>query len=188
VRATYPDAQLATQSTLAVSPYRERGADLRVKWKFSGASTLTGRVGYVQRRNDLATFPDFAGAAYDMTYLWQPTARSSLTVLVLRQTGATGDNQYLSSVAHTYRLSPTYAATAKIQVQAQFELSQFDYLPIASAPTRSDSVHSAGLGATWVPRRWITVKIAQTWEQRASSLAVFDYLDRVSSLSLQATF
>jgi hypothetical protein len=195
VHANYPDAQASSLGncvpgprSTCVSPYRDRGADLRVQWKFSGASTLSGRVGYVKRRYDLRTFSDFAGAAYDMTYLWQPTVRTSLAFLVLRQMGATGDNQYQSAVTHTYRVTPAYALTEKIHAEVQFELDQLDYLAVGNASSRRDRVHSARIGMAWLPRSWLQIKLSQTVEQRASNLATFDYLDHLSSLSLQATF
>ena len=50
------------------------------------------------------------------------------------------------------------------------------------------STHSARVGVSWSPRRWLQVKVGQTWEQRASTLTAADYLDRISSLLLQATF
>ncbi len=184
LHGSYPDAEPGAQ----VSPYHDKAADLRVKWRFSGSSTVFGRVGYQQRHYEFPVFPNFSGPAYDMTYVWEATARTSLTLLVLRHTGATGDNQYLSSVTRTYSLSPTYAVTSKIQVQAQFELSQFDFLTAANVPSRNDRVHSAGAHAVWTPQRWLKVSLGQTWEQRASNLSAYDYLDRITSLQLQATF
>jgi hypothetical protein len=189
VRGTYPHAPAVPPDQALVSSYRERGGDIRAKWKFSGASTLFGRIGYVSREYDLSpTFPSFGGAAYDLTYVWEATARTSMTLLVLRETGATGDNQYLSSVTHRYRLNPSYAATAKIKVQGQFELSRYDYLALPSVPARTDNVPAAGVNVSWLPQRWLTVKIGETWEHRSSNLAAFAYTDRISSLLLQASF
>ena len=188
LRGTYPESQPATPAQALVSSYRERAVDLRVKWKFSGASTLFGHVGYMQRRNDLSTFPNFGGPAYDMTYLWQPTVRTSVALLVLRQMGATGDNQYLSSVTHTYRLTPAYAVTEKIKIQPQFEYSHYDFLSLPNVPHLNFDVPNAALFVTWSPQRWLQVKLGQTWEHRTANLPIYDYLDRLSSLLLQATF
>lgn len=185
VRGSYPNPQPVPAQ---VSSYREKGGDLRVKWKFSASSTLFGRVGYVERTNDLPAFRNFSGAAYDMTYVWQPTGRTTLTALVLRQTGATGDNQYLSSVTHLYSLTPAYAVTAKTRVEAQFGLSQLDFIVVGNAPPRNDSIYSAALRVAWSPLRWLQVKVGQTWEQRVSNQQAFDYLDRISSILLQASF
>ncbi len=190
VNASYPHATLAEFSD---APYRERGADLRMKWTISGVSDLAGRVGYLQRRYDDLGFLDFSGPAYDLTYTWRPENKIRLVLYGLRQTGSPGDIQFLDAVTHTYRLTPAYYPTDKTLVEVHYEWTRLDYYgnlqsgtPQSSA--RRDTLDNFGLAASWTPRRWAGIKLEVRKSVRGSNSPYLDYNDILSSLSVRLLF
>jgi len=205
VHGVYPNGSPASY----VSPgYDDHGVDLRIDWTFSGASRLLGRAGFVQHRNDMVSYVDpttlqltelnrdYSGPTYDLTYIWQITGASKLSIYGLRQTGAAGDNSYLSAVTKTSRLTPAYQASAKLEFDAYAEWTQRNYFTnvyatVSGLPpgtTRLDNSHNAGLNVLWNPRRWIKVTFVLAREHRDSTIAEWIYTDTVVSLGLQGQF
>jgi len=194
--------------------YRDRAADLSADWGFSGTSYLHGRAGYVRRINDDYVFPElgiqglpvnppafievnrnFSGPAFDLTYTWLMTGRTTLRILGLRQAGAAGDNNYQSAVTHTYRVTPTYSPTVKTELDAYVEWTKRDYFTNVLAGTaqfsgiqRLDHNHSVGVTALWNPRRWLQGSVDLHHEVRDSNVAIGQFDDTVATVQVQATF
>jgi hypothetical protein len=191
--------------------YRDNGADLSADWTFAGASHLHGRAGYLKHTGDDHLFPNpggatpfveinrnFSGPAFDLTYLWEVTAITRLKFYGLRQSGAAGDNNYLSAVTHTYRITPTYLPTAKTEIDAYAESSRRNYFTsvLVNTPVngqtiggpREDNSHSFGLTALWTPRRWVQLTLDLHRDIRDSTVNAFSYTDSVASLQVQGTF
>jgi len=196
--------------------YRDDDADLSADWTFSGNSHLHGRAGYVKHTHDDHLFPsqtptgapklvgglpvfvdidrNFSGPAFDLTYLWQLTAATSLRFFGVRESGAAGDNSYQSAVSHTYRVTPTYQLTFKTQLQAYAEWSRRDYFTNVLVGTgqaegpRLDHAHSVGITGLWNPRRWLQASLDLHHEVRDSTLALFTYNDTVATLQIQGSF
>jgi hypothetical protein len=207
VLGVYPDG---TPSALISPGYRDKGADLRADWTFSGASRLQGRLGYVKRSNDELLYPvngqvrelnrDFAGPVADLTYLWQITAATQLSFFAQRLTGAAGDNNYLSSVNKTLRITPNYKPTAKITLQAYADWTRRDYftnviqalnveagLPPGSGG-RVDYNHSYDASISWTPRRWLLGSVELRRELRDSTVENYSFTNNIIILSLQGSF
>lgn len=207
VRATYPNAN----ASILINPgYRDRGADLRLDWIFSGLSHLTGDAGYVKRNyvpllgssstELLALDPlislnrNFAGPAYDLTYAWQVTTTSRFTFFGQRVSGAAGDNNYLSAVTEDFRLSPNYQSSAFFEWDAYWEWQRRNYFSnvyqiVYGLPpdvTRLDTTRSVGASVIWSPRRWLKATLAVHREHRDSTIPVWTYNDNTAILSIQA--
>lgn len=209
VHGYYPNG---APSNLLGPDYRDRGGDLRVDWTLSGQSRIQGRAGFVRRRDDDQTYRvlefsnfqvetfhlnrDFAGPAYDLTYIWQPRAQIQVNLYGLRGTGAAGDNNYLSAVTHRLRLTPTYQASSKLAIDVYYDWSGIKYFSdIYSAyynqppgTARLDDSHSAGLEVQWSPRHWLQLSLDLHRENRDSSIPEWSYNNYVASISLQGTF
>jgi hypothetical protein len=192
-QSTYPDGAL---SIFAGLNYHDRGVDLRTKWRFSGVSTLEGRLGYMEQRYDESSFLNFAGPAWDLTYTWLPGSKTSLALYTARVTGPAGNNYFSAAVMHTYRLTPTYQLTSNIHLDAHYEWSSVNYFSnlqalaegLPPATVRSDIDTNYGFGASWTPRRWLIIKLIAVRQQRNSVSTIFDYSDRLTSLSVTAKF
>jgi len=205
VEGTYPNNSPAS----FIPPgYHDLGAGLRADWTFSGASHLQGSAGFVRRSNDELLYlntttgqtqlldRNFSGPAYDLTYLWQATAASRLTVYGLRSNGPSGDNVYVPSTTETFRLTPAYQLSAKIEVDAYYQWTKRNYFTdvydvVNSQPpgtTRVDYSRYGGLSMIWNPRRWLKVALDIHREDRDSTIAAYNYGDNVATLSLQSSF
>lgn len=211
---SYPNG---SPSVLVSPHFRERGADLRVDWTFSGASQLIGRAGFLERRNDdlavtqvvpggprdrfqptvetLQINRDFAGPAYELTYNWRLTSAVRVGAFGQRMTGAAGDYNYLSAVTTTFRVTPAYQPHEKIGLDAFYEWIRRDYFDNYAALTQSlpgttrlDYARNAGLDINWKPRRWLAVTFTARHENRMSNIAVYKYLNNVASLAVQGSF
>jgi hypothetical protein len=205
VEGTYPNNSPAS---LIPPGYHDLGADLRADWTFSGASHLQGRVGFVRRSNDELLYLDtttgqmqvldrnFSGPAYDLTYIWQITAASRLTFYGLRMVGPSGDNNLLTATTHTFKFTPAYQASAKIEVDAYYQWTATNYFTdvydaVYSQPpgTALDNyAHNVGLGVIWKPRRWVNVTFDIHHQERDSNSPIWTYTDNMASLSLQTSF
>jgi hypothetical protein len=202
--------------------YRDHAVDLSADWTFSGASHLHGRAGYVKRTDDDYVFQNltstgtpefapggapilvdvnrnFAGPAFDLTYLWQLSPFTNLRFYALRETGAAGDNSFQAAVSHVYRVTPTYKPTVKTEFDAYVEYSQRDYFTNIPVPTglqtglplgaqRLDHGHSMGLTAIWTPRQWLKATIDLHQDVRDSNNGFFAYDDTVFSAQFQGSF
>jgi hypothetical protein len=205
VEGTYPNNSPAS---LIPPGYHDVGADLRANWTFSGASHLQGRAGFVRRSNDQMFYfntitgetelldRNFSGPAYDLTYTWQVSAASRLTLFGLRMVGPSGDNNFLTATTHTFKFTPSYQASAKIEVDAYYQWTATNYFTdvydaVYSQPpgtTLNNYAHSAGLGVIWKPRRWIKVGLDIHRDVRDSDSPTWTYTNNVAILSLQSSF
>ena len=206
-RATHGMYPNATPATLLGRSYLEHGADLTIDWTFNGASRALGHAGFVRRRSQAVPFlynyftgntiylkRDFAGPAYDLTYLWQATAATRVTLLAARSTGAAGDNNYLAAVLRSYRVTPAFQVTNKLALNAYGEWNQRSYFSdiyaayYGAGTERRDHTRNAGLGAAWTPWRWLQATLDVHRETRSSTIGIWSYGDSVASLGVQATF
>jgi hypothetical protein len=209
VSSRFPEANLAS----LINPgYHEHGVDLRVDWTLSGASHLAGHAGWVRRSYEplygsvtpiyllidpaLTLDRDFAGPVYELTYDWQPSGATTLSAYAARQTGAAGDNNYLSAVSRIFRLTATWQPREKLRLQAYGEddlRNYFSYVyqiiyGLPSGTVRLDHSQEAGVRVVWAPRRWFEGVLDIHREQRDSSIDIWKYSDSAVSLTAQFTF
>lgn len=152
--------------------YREDRGELEVEWPVSEPSTLTGRIGWIDRRHDRFPERDFSGLTLDMGYVWTPTAKLSLAVSAGRNV-----NPYLDAfsryvVDSRFSVAPTWRATEKISVRADVNRLQSDYRGGAIARPggpRRDVAHGFLLGADWSPRRNVTAGVSLQHQRRTSN-------------------
>jgi hypothetical protein len=189
-RATYPEPGAAA---FGLVPYREHDLDLRVQWHFSPKNELTGHGGYMQRRYDTYRWQDFAGPTVDFTWHWQPGVKLGGDAVVLRATGAPGDNAFLSAVTHRLRVVGFYQATTRIRFELDAERATSDYLTdLQQSPTspgiasqRSDVVHIYGYKCEWTPRPELRLGLGLHHEVRGSTVAEWQYRDLVWMFTVQ---
>ena len=190
-RGRYPNGATTAFNDAA---YRDRLADLSVSWHFSGSSRLDGHVGYSQRRNNTLTFRDFSGLSSDLTWVWAPTGKLTLTLSGSRVMGAAGDVEFLTASTKTWRLAPAWQATEKIKLEAALYRSVRDYFGqgLALAPggplpaaTHNDTILGGSLTATWAMERWLTLSADLRAEHRDSNLPNWAYSGRIAGISVR---
>ena len=188
-RGRYPNGATTAFSDAG---YRDRLVDLSVSWRFSGSGRLDGHAGYLQRRNDTLTFRDFSGLSSDLTWVWMPTGKTTLTLSGSRVMGAAGDVEFLTAVTKTLRLAPSWQATEKIKLEAALYRSVRNYfgqglqlamgVPVPPAQ-HNDTISGASITATWAMFRWLTLSADLRAEHRDSNLSNWAYSDRTAGVS-----
>jgi len=90
-------------------------------------------------------------------------------------------------------LRPTYSATAKLDISANFDVLTRDYLGDAATalgvvPARTDHVRSAGLLFSYRALRTVNLQLSLLHETRTSNIAFGDYRANVAYLSGRLAF
>jgi len=182
--------------------FDESVGDVSADWTIAGVSQVHGHAGFVRHTGDryqyattvapirtLSIDHDFAGPAFDLSYAWQVSGATSITLLGARVDGAVGDNNYLSAVSHTYRITPAWKYSTKTEVDLFAQRSRRDYAADPSiASLRTDQGHDVGMVVIWTPRRWLQTKLQLHQERWSSTVALFSYRDTVAILDLKAFF
>ena len=182
--------------------FDESAADLSADWTFSGVDQLHGHAGFVRHTGDRYQYTtalapaqavtvdhDFAGPAFDLSYAWQVSGATRITLLGARVSGAVGDNNYLSAVTHNYRITPAWAYSVKTEVDLFFDWTHREYAADpAVASLRTDRGRDVGLIVNWSPRRWLQAKLQLHQERWSSTVALYTYRDTVAVLDLKAFF
>jgi exopolysaccharide biosynthesis operon protein EpsL len=175
----------------AASDFAVDETEASATWLLSGRSTLSGRLTYIERRYQSLPQRDFSGTAGELTYLWTPTGRLTLTLSAARSI-----TPYILSVESTTRTENTIAAALVWRTSERTSLrsavsrreSRFGQIGTSAEPARRDSLESAEVGANWALRRFVTLDASLRHEQRASTDAMQRFDAYVATLSIAFTF
>ncbi len=157
----------------------------------SAKSTLSGRLGWVDYKNNHFAQRDFSGSVGTLGYLWRPTDKLSFALSASRdRTPFVADtSSYVVndtvSLAPSWRFSPKTALTFTLSQTA----SDYDGPVVASAaPLHHDDLNSAELALDWTPLRTVTVKASLRHQRRTSNTAGFDFDDNIASVNASVLF
>ena len=148
-----------------------RNIDLSLNWRYTPKTSVNGRLSWTRQTNAGGGNQDFRGLTGSITASYAPTAKLGFTLAYNRdagtngtffnvpaQTGSTGTIPATtvlvqnSQVADSLSFGGTYAATAKIGVNAGYTYRKSR---IADPGGYDDKLQVASLGANWaVARAW----------------------------------
>lgn len=173
--------------------YRQYESELNASWILNGHSTVTGRLAWLERHNDIFTQGDFSGLAGNLGYGWTPTAKLRLDFSARRDIRPYVDTFSNSTyeVDNVLSLGPTWQATAKIAVRAHLEYGQSYFRGGSAAPTvlsRRDTRTNALLGVNWSPLRSISVGASLEHQRRSSNDLPFNYETTIASVNASLMF
>ena len=168
-RGKYPFSRTAAGVVPLPDEYKSHGIELTGDWEATGKSRLDGRIGYEQRRYELATRRNFSGVNGLVRWHWQPTGKLSFTTSLVRDADdtdrllpvdATDLTAAGSRITNSAILDGTWQATAKVAVNANLRLSDRKLVnPFVDAGggvqnlRGSDTTRYTALGATWEATR-----------------------------------
>lgn len=170
--------------------------DLTGTWVPTGASTVTARLSYGDRksRNGFSQL-DFKGTTGQLSWSYQPTGRLRFITAFSRDTGAesgffnvngqalngVGDN---SRLTNTLSLSSTYSLTAKFGLNAALLVSNRSLK--TGTLDGNDTLRTASLGASYAILRNASLGCSVRRESRsASGQGSYDFRDSSVSCSAQ---
>jgi hypothetical protein len=174
--------------------FEERQLDAVVTMAFTGASSVTGSFGRLQRRNPYMPERDYSGQIGRLAWNWLPTGKLSLTASIERSLGAKEDILSTFALTDTLHLGATWAATEKIQLQAGLDRWRSDFrgdpgiVPAGIIPQRKDDGSTLNLGASYELIRNLIASMQLTWSRRDSNYSGIQFRDETAWLNLQFNF
>lgn len=188
--AQYPDQPLDPVLLLDTG-YIQDYSELLASWILTGKSTLIGRVGWIDRRNDNFSQRDYSGAVGGLTYQWALSDQLRLDVLASRDLVVWTDSFASYTVNDRIALAPTWQISAKTSVHANVGYTSVDFrgpvVPLAG-PQRHDHITDALVGASWSPLRSLTLTASFAYQHRNSTDAFQQYDDRIGTIGAALQF
>jgi exopolysaccharide biosynthesis operon protein EpsL len=152
----YPNRPGVTGS---LREYDQRDARLSGEWRLTGATRLSGYVGYTQREYKYASNRDFNGVTGSLSLHWTPSAKAIIDFSLRREIGADEDLVSNYAVTESATLAPTWVITDKVHVGASLKHMRRDYRgdpgyewgPYPQPPLRNDRTSVYGLNVKYLP-------------------------------------
>jgi len=107
--------------------WNQRDVRLSGSWQLTGASLVSGYVGYAQRKYDLASDRDFRGVMGSVALHWVPSSKVAVDLSWRREIGADIDSVANYAVTHSWFLQPTWVMTDKVHLSAYYQYMTRDY-------------------------------------------------------------
>ena len=153
--------------------------DFTGSWTPSGVSTLTARVSLTRETHSQPVIPKLSGVTGSIAWDYRPTGKLQFIASLTRDTGSEtafaalpvkvipvrNDNRRINTTA---ALDAKYAATAKIQVNAQLRHSDGSVLN-SGGGTNDGSTNSISVGASYAITRSIDASCDASYESRSHS-------------------
>lgn len=187
--------------------YDERQLDAMVTLVLTGASSVTGSFGHLQRSNPYAPERDFSGQIGRLTWNWMPTGKLAMIASVERSLGAKEDITSTFALTDTLHLAAIWGVTEKMQAQVSVDRWRSDYRGVnlpAWIPQRRDDGRTFGAGVNYQVNRNLVAAAKWTYSRRDTAhpdfalyyfgvvpyylYAGIPYRDNMVWFSLQYTF
>jgi exopolysaccharide biosynthesis operon protein EpsL len=175
-------------TTLITNDYTDHEYSLVAHWKLSGASEASARIGHTERKFDQDPNRNFSGPTWRLTYLWQPTGKTSLELATWREL-----SQFQNLNANYVRVTgisaaPTWSVAPQVALRGKISLRTLDYLGDTGTSTgssgREDKERLYQLSALWTPMRLTELAFTIETGRRTSNQAFDDYkYDAISFLA-----
>ena len=171
--------------------YRQYEGEFQANWNLNPYSTVTGRVGWVDRTHDTLTQRDFSGPVGNLGYKWAPSDKVSFEWIAARRIRVFQDADTSYVVDNVLTFTPVWRPREKVSLRMRLDLYDSDYrgaLPASTAPPRSDKTTSAQVGAEWIPVRSIALGANVQYQQRTSNNLLFEYDATIGTVSASLMF
>ncbi|MGE5466528.1 MAG: XrtB/PEP-CTERM-associated polysaccharide biosynthesis outer membrane protein EpsL [Ignavibacteria bacterium] len=174
--------------------YVQRSMGAMTDWTVTAKSHVAARVDYLRRDYDQFSNRDFSGVTFHAGYDWLATAKTSVSLIALREISASEDVQTGFVVVRGIALTPSYAFSEKLRATASLSSNIRDYKgdPGLATPTsfagRVDHVHAASLSLTYQPMRTLTLLLSGQRETRSSNQPLLDYVSNLVEISARLAF
>jgi exopolysaccharide biosynthesis operon protein EpsL len=167
-------------TVLVDNAYDQYGIGVVVDWGADTPSHVVARADQVSRHYDQLTQRDFDRTTAHIEYTWSPTVKTSVTAIAERDISP---YEYVHSSIVMVRgivLRPLWHVTPEIDLWADFEWLNRDYLSdpavtLGVAPPRDDGVRTLSALLAYRPARWATLQLSFLHEDRASNIAFGGY-------------
>ena len=167
------------------SGFDETEGEAKLSWLLSGKSQLNLRTAYLSRDHDHFSKRDYSGAVGSVDYNWTPAGKLRVNVRLASDLSSyqTNDSSYTRN--NVLSVSPAYAVTDKININANASLSRRSFLGSGINPSgdRTDNTQLLSVGVNWKPHRNVTLGANVQRTNRNSSVSLLDYTDTITGIS-----
>lgn len=143
--------------------WNQRDVRLSGSWQLTGASLVSGYVGYAQRKYDLASNRDFRGMMGSVALHWVPSSKVFVDLSWRREIGADIDSVANYAVTHSWFLQPTWVMTDKVHLSAHYRYMTRDYGgdpgDYGAGVKRDDRNQSYGLTLRYLPTSYADLEL-----------------------------
>lgn len=169
-----------TNSPLATmnSDYTEDVAELSAQWQMTGASSLSGRIGWLDRTYNSPGRSNFSGPSSSLNYSWVPGGNLSLTASASRSTEPLQDFNASYRQVDTLTLSPALRLTEKTRVillLSHQKDTDKDAQVVSPSGPRRDTTNIGSIGVDWAATRALRFNASVERRQRSSTYLLNEY-------------
>ncbi|WP_026354293.1 XrtB/PEP-CTERM-associated polysaccharide biosynthesis outer membrane protein EpsL [Massilia niastensis] len=157
---------------LLVDDFTQDELKARVNWYATGSTTLQALVGYVRREQPSFGEGKTSGVNGRVTALYVPRGKMTYSASVWREFAPIESTIVSYTLNKGASLGASYAATAKLKVDASAVYEKRDYnarSAFLGSSDLSDSIRTASLRATWQVKRKIQVAAGYSHQSRSGS-------------------
>lgn len=177
----------------APTEYRQNDLQLRGGWTFSGASQLSGYIGYTDRGYRNFSNRDFDGLTGRLSYKWSPTGKLKVSANLRRELGAQEDltdNYVVTSAAN---IGADWSLSGLFTLGSLYEYRRRNFggdpgLGVSPTVGKNDRTRFLLLALDYLPLTWLTVRLHVQFEEREGEQSTSDYSDTLTGLTATARF
>jgi len=171
--------------------YTENLNEISADWKLSAASSLNGRLGWLDRSNKDPARRDFSGKSSSLSYNWNPGGKLTLAVSVstkaspLQDLTASYREDELLTVSPSWQISVKTIAFLRLSRQ---ESTDRDALVALPGGPRKDTTNTSAAGLDWAVSRKLNVNISLERQERRSSNAIANFEATIGRIGATLAF
>ena len=176
--ARFPHSE-AVATTLIENDYTENEYSLVAHWRLGGVSEIFARLGHTERNFNQAPNRNFSAPTWRLSYLWQPTGKTTLEFAVWREL-----SQFQDLTANYVRVTgisvvPTWSVAPQVVLRGKISRQTLNYLGdpgiLAVINNREDKDRLVQLSVLWTPLRLTELAFNVETGRRTSNQAFADY-------------
>ena len=176
--ARFPHSE-AVATTLIENDYTENEYSLVAHWRLGGVSEIFARLGHTERNFNQAPNRNFSAPTWRLSYLWQPTGKTTLEFAVWREL-----SQFQDLTANYVRVTgisvvPTWSVAPQVVLRGKISRQTLNYLGdpgiLAVINSREDKDRLVQLSVLWTPLRLTELAFNVETGRRTSNQAFADY-------------
>lgn len=172
--------------------YDQDDVGVRMAWRVSEATTVSGRAGLQHRSYRDPRRDSFTGPGISLTADWRPRASLAIATTVRSELSTAAEISATYAQLNGFTTAATWAVTGKTSVRAAVDLLRRDFRGDAvsglTGLTRRDDIVGLSLGVAARPWRSVEVGADLRWDRRDSTVPSFDFSVRTIVLRAGLVF
>jgi hypothetical protein len=172
--------------------YDQDDVGVRMAWRVSEATTVSGRAGLQHRSYRDPRRESFTGPGVSLTADWRPRASLAISTSVRSELSTAAEISATYAQLNGVSTAATWAATGKTTVRAAVDLLRRDFRGDAvsglTGTTRRDDIVGLSVGVAVRPWRTLELGADLRWDQRDSTVPSFDFTVRTLVLRAGLVF